>query len=77
MTEQEQEEIIIPRVAGQDIGNMNPPSWMEVPHEGHKADAESWTRTKNKNYLKKRAQQLTNIGKGDKSTEAILRTRRA
>ncbi len=76
MTEQEQEEVIIPRVSGQDIGNPNPPSWIEVPHEGHKSDTDSWTRTKNKNYLKKRAQQLINIGKGDKALEAIGRSRR-
>jgi hypothetical protein len=77
MTESEEEEKeVIKRVSGQDIGNPNPPSWMEIPHEGHKADAESWTRTKNKRYLKKRAQQLINIGKGDKALEAIVATRR-
>ena len=63
------------RYAGQDIGNPNPPSLMEVPHEGHKADADAWTRTKNKNYLKKRAWQLIKKGQGNKSLEAIVANR--
>lgn len=79
MTEElEQQEELIPvaRFSGQDIQNPNPPSLIEVPHEGHKADAESWKRTKNKNYLKKRATQLLNIGSDDKSLKSILLSRR-
>ena len=59
------------------IGNPNPPSLIEVPHEGHKADSESWKRTKNKKYLKKRAQQLLNTGSDDKSLLNIVRARRS
>ncbi len=67
---------IIPRVSGQDLGNPNPPSLAEVPHEGHKADTEAWTRTKNKRYLKKRAQQLINKGSTDKALIHIVSSRR-
>ena len=65
------------RISGQDIGNPNPPSWMEVPHEGHKADNESWRRTSNKNYLKKRARQLITKGSTDKMLLEIVRPRRS
>ena len=64
------------RIAGQDIGNLNPPSLIEEPHEGHKADSESWRRTKNRNYLKKRARQLINKGSTDKGLLAIVTSRR-
>ena len=42
----ETEEVIAPRLSGQDIGNPNPPSFELPKHEGHKADADAWTRTK-------------------------------
>lgn len=76
MTEQQEELIPVARLSGQDIGNPNPPSLIEVPHEGHKADVDSWKRTKNKRYLKKRAQQLITLGSDDKSLKAMIRSRR-
>lgn len=68
----EKEEKKLPRLSGQDIGNPNPPSLIAAPHEGHKADADAWTRTKNKNYKKKRARQLINNGSTDKALYAII-----
>lgn len=68
---------IIARTSGQDLGNPNPPSLIAEPHEGHKSDAESWRRTKDKRYLKKRARQLINKGSDDKDLKAIIQTRRA
>ena len=64
------------RLSGQDIGNPNPPSIINAPHEGHKADADSWLRTKNKRYLKKRAWQLLNNGSTDKTLMALVSSRR-
>lgn len=64
------------RVAGQDIGNLNPPATIAIPHEGHKADADAWTRTKDKNYLKKMARQRINNGSEDKALYAIIAPRR-
>jgi hypothetical protein len=60
------------RISGQDIGNPAPPAIIEVPHEGHKADADAWTRTKNIRYKKKQAKQRIIAGKGDKWMEALL-----
>lgn len=64
------------RLSGQDIGNPNPPSLNLPPHEGHKADPDSWVRTKNKNYLKKRAWQIIKKGSQDKTLLSIVATRR-
>lgn len=77
MTEQSESQTNPIRLPGQELGNPNPPSLMEVPHEGHKADSEAWTRTKNKRYLKKRAQQLINKGSDDKALKALVSSRRA
>lgn len=71
-----EEEVKKVRISGQDIGNPNPPSKIEVPHEGHKADADAWTRTKDKNYLKKMARQKINNGIEDKALYAIIAPRR-
>lgn len=70
------EKEIIVRQSGQDIGNPNPPAFIAIPHEGHKADSDAWTRTKDKRYLKKRARQLINNGSTDKSLYAIIASRR-
>lgn len=70
------EEEIIPRKSGQDIGNPNPPSLIESPHEGHKADADAWLRTKNLAYKKKIAKQHLLKDSTDKSLLAIVRSRR-
>lgn len=75
MTEQEPE-IIKKYMSGQELGNPNPPSLIGEPHQGHKADADSWTRTKNKRYLKKRARQLILQGSTDRGLFAIIATRR-
>lgn len=64
------------RISGQDIGNPNPPSIIAESHEGHKSDSESWRRTRNRNYLKKRARQLINKGSADKNLLAIIAPRR-
>jgi hypothetical protein len=76
MTEQKAEEIIPRRYSGQDIGNPNPPSLIEVPHEGHKADSESWMRTSNKQYFKKRAKQMVDKGSTDRKFLDVLTSRR-
>lgn len=73
---EQQEEIIPLRISGQDIFNPNPPSIMEVAHEGHKSDPDSWRRTKDKRYLKKRARQLITAGSDDKGLWSIIRSRR-
>jgi hypothetical protein len=71
--EEKTEAIIIPRrVSGQDIGNPIPPSIILIPHEGHKADADSWTRTKNVDYKKKMAKQRIIKGATDKWMENLL-----
>lgn len=75
MVEQKEKDIPI-RFSGQDLGNPNPPSLMEIPHEGHKSDTESWTRTKNKKYLKKRVRQLITGGSTDRGLFEIIRSRR-
>jgi len=71
----ETEEIII-RTSGQDIGNPNPPSFELPKHEGHKSDAESWTRTKDRRYLKKRAKQAVDKGSTDKGLMNLLASHR-
>ena len=63
------------RESGQDIGNPTPPSFIMPPREGHKADADAWTRTKDKRYLKKMAKQLILKGNTDKGLYAILTSR--
>lgn len=70
-------EVVIPRTSGQDIGNPNPPSFVLPAHEGHKSDADSWTRTKDKRYLKKMAKQLVDKGSDDKGLMRLLVARRA
>lgn len=71
-----EEVVIIPqRISGQDIGNPNAPSVISIPHEGHRADAEAWTRTKNHRYLKKMARQRINKGSEDKGLYAIIQPR--
>lgn len=70
------EPTIVRRKSGQDIGNPNPPSLIEVPHEGHKSDSDSWRRTKDRDYLKKRARQLINNGADDKDLFRIIAPRR-
>ncbi len=65
------------RISGQDLGNPNPPSITEVPHEGHKADSDSWRRTRNKDYLKKRSRQLITKGSTDKALLDIVRPKRS
>ncbi len=72
----EETEKVIARTSGQDIGNPNPPSFIMPAHEGHKADADSWLRTKNRKYLKKRARQMVNNGSTDKSILSLLISRR-
>lgn len=67
---------MVERISGQDLGNPNPPSLIAEQHEGHKADAESWRRTKDRRYLKKRARQLINKGSSDRDLLAIVATRR-
>jgi hypothetical protein len=60
------------RTPGQDIGNLMPPSIITVPHEGHKADTDAWTRTKDHRYRNKQAKQRIDAGKGDKWMESLL-----
>ncbi len=54
------------RVAGQDIGNVAPPAYIGVAHEGHKADPDSWIRTKDMQYKKKQARQRILKGATDR-----------
>lgn len=68
--------MVVRKTSGQELGNPSPPSLKEVPHEGHKSDSDSWKRTKNRNYLKKRARQLITKGSTDKSLLAIVASRR-
>jgi len=67
---------VIPRTSGQDIGNPNPPSFIAPAHEGHKADSDAWTRTKDKRYLRKRAKQSVDKGSTDKYLMNLLVSRR-
>ena len=73
ITEQEE---VISRTSGQDIGNPNPPSFNLPAHEGHKADSDAWTRTKDRRYLKKRAKQAVDKGSQDKGLQNLLVSRR-
>lgn len=68
----EKEEVRISRVSGQDIGNLMPPSIIAIPFAGHKADADSWVRTKNINYKKKVAKQRLSKGATDKWMQLLM-----
>lgn len=53
-----QEPEFIPRTPGQDLGNPHQVFLVpETPHIGHRADADAWTRSKNKVYKRKIAAQ--------------------
>lgn len=67
------EEVIIRHhVSGQSIGNPNPPSFTMPPNEGHKADADSWMRTKDIRYKKKMAKQRVIKGATDRWMLSLL-----
>jgi hypothetical protein len=68
----EEEVVIHRRSPGQDIGNPMPPSLIAIPHEGHKADTDSWKRTKDVRYKKKMAKQRIIAGEQDKWMESLL-----
>ena len=72
-----EESPIVHRISGQDIGNPMPPTIITAPHEGHKADADSWLRTRDRRYLKKQARQRITAGSTDKSLYQILVSRRS